>query len=61
MLRVLEFEGNHQALVVRDIFPVPRVHDGYPDFHVASEHLIEVTALTMSLSSTWKGRLEVVV
>jgi hypothetical protein len=47
--------------VVRDIFPVARVHDGCPDFHVASEHLIEVAALTMGLSSTWKRRLEVVV
>ena len=30
-----------------------------PDFHVANEHLVEMTALTMGLSSTWKCRLEV--
>ena len=60
-MRVLEFEGDNQRLVVRDIFPVARVHDGYPDFHVANEHLVEVTALTMGLGSTWKCWLEVVV
>ena len=46
--------------MVGDIFPVFRVHDGCPDFHVADKHLVEVAALTMSLSPTRYRRLEVV-
>jgi hypothetical protein len=46
--------------VVGDVFPVLRVHDGCPDFHVADEHLVEVATLTMRLGPTRYRRLEVV-
>ena len=46
--------------MVGDVFPVLRVHDGCPDFHVADEHLVEVAALTMRLGPTRYRRLEVV-
>ena len=46
--------------MVGDVFPVLRVHDGCPDFHVADEHLVEVAALTMSLGPTRYSRLEIV-
>ena len=56
----MEFEGDHLTLVVGDVIPVLRVHDGCPDCHVADEHLVEVAALAMGLGSTRYRRLEVV-
>ena len=37
--------------MIRDLVTVPITQDGFPDFHVPCEHLVEVTTLTMSFSA----------
>ena len=41
--------------MIRDFVTVPITQDGFPDFYVPCEHLVEVTTLTMSLSA-WVDR-----
>ena len=48
---LLKFERDLDAPVIRDFVAVLRAHDDGPDFHVPGEHLVEVAALTMGLSS----------
>jgi hypothetical protein len=48
---LLGFERDLDAPVIRDFVTVPRAHDNGPDFHVPGEHLVEVVAKAMGLSS----------
>ena len=50
-LMLLWFERDLDAPVVRDFVAVLRAHDDGPDFHVPSEHLVEVATKAMSFSS----------
>ena len=47
----MEFEGYVEALMVRDFFTVPRAQDDFPESHVPSEHLVEMSTLAVSLSA----------
>ena len=48
---LLGYEGHFEAAVIRDLVAVLRAHGDGPEFHVPSEHLVEVAAKAVSLSA----------
>ena len=47
----MEFKGDLEALVIRDLVTVLWTQDDFPDWQVSGKHLVEVATLTMSLSA----------
>jgi hypothetical protein len=48
---LLGYEGHFEATVIRDLVTVLRAHGDGPEFHVPSEHLVEVATKAVSLST----------
>ena len=48
---LLGYEGHFEATVIRDLVAVLRAHGDGPEFHVPSEHLVEVATKAVSLSA----------
>ena len=48
---LLGYESHFEATVVRDLITVLRTHGDGPEFHVPSEHLVEVATNAVSLST----------
>ena len=55
----MEFKGHVEALMVRDIIVVPITQVDFPESHVPSEHLVEMSSLTMSFSARVKCGSEI--
>ena len=55
---LLGYEGHFEATVIRDLVAVLRAHGDGPEFHVPSEHLVEVATKAVRLSAGLYGGVE---
>ena len=55
---LLGYEGHFEATVIRDLVTVLRAHGDGPEFHVPSEHLVEVATLAVGLGAGLYRRIE---